>query len=89
MPKQLPLNYAILKLFQDGDELDVDAVMDALKDNYGKYHAYKSKAVEESLMSAEKNGLLECSGFELDAQYKLHVFYHVTDYGTQMITKYI
>jgi len=84
-----PLNYAILKLFEDGDEIDVQSVMSALKDEYSSFAAFKLKAVNESLMSAEKNGLLEESNWKLDDKGELHVYYKVTEYGLDMIKGYI
>jgi len=91
----LPLNYAILKLFEDGGEYDVAEVMSALAGEYGSYRAFTHFAVNESLMSAEKNGLLEESRFELNsdvpdgAPTALWVFYKATDYGLEMIRRYI
>ncbi|MDR2035642.1 MAG: hypothetical protein LBP91_03090 [Coriobacteriales bacterium] len=84
-----PLNYAILKLYEDGSEIDVQGVMSRLNDDYRKFRAFKPKAINESLMSAEKNGLLEESNWELDDKNELHVYYKVTDYGTEMIKGYI
>lgn len=84
-----PLNYAILKLFEKGYEYDVQTVMLKLEKEYGSFRAFKEKAVNESLMSAEKNGLLEESNWELDDQGLLHVYYTATDYGVDMIKGYI
>ena len=85
----LPLNYAILKLFQDGLEYDVQGVMNELSDEYGSYRAFKFDAVNESLMSAEQNGLLDPVRYEFDDNKDLHVYYKANEYGTQMIKQYI
>ena len=53
-----PLNYAILKYFTKITEASADEVIDALKGEYGKFKALNKKAVIESLMTAEANGLL-------------------------------
>jgi len=84
-----PLNYAILKLFEDGSEISVQGVTDKLKKDYGSFRAFQPKAINESLMSAEKNGLLEESNWELDDKNELHVYYKATDYGFEMIKGYI
>jgi len=84
-----PLNYAILKLFENGEEIDVQTVMTKLEGDYQSFRAFKVKAVNESLMSAEKNGMLEESKWELDDKDRLHVYYKVTDYGIDMIKGYI
>ena len=84
-----PLNYAILDLFRDGAEISVAGVIEKLKKDYSSFRAFKPKAVNESLMSAEKNGLLEESNWELDEKGELHVYYKATDYGFSMINGYI
>ncbi|MCL2529898.1 MAG: hypothetical protein FWE41_06150 [Coriobacteriia bacterium] len=84
-----PLNYAILKLFEDGREFDVQGVITQLQDEYSSFRAFKPMAINESLMSAEKNGLLEECNWELDAQGELHVYYKATPYGIEMIHNYI
>ena len=85
----LPLNYATLKLFADGDQLDVAAVMDRLKPSYGSFRSFKFRAIQESLMSAEKNDLLERTSFELDEDCNLRVYYRASEYGLRMIAQYI
>ena len=85
----LPLNYAILKLFEDGGELDVSGVMERLEGDYRTFKAFKAKGVNESLMSAEKNGLLEESRFDLSDGDELRVFYRATEEGRAMIGRYI
>ena len=84
-----PLNYAILKLFEDGSEIDVQGVISKLETAYSSFSAFKPKAINESLMSAEKNGLLEESNWELDNTGDLHVYYKATEYGVDMIKGYI
>ncbi|MDR2672826.1 MAG: hypothetical protein LBC35_06025 [Coriobacteriales bacterium] len=85
----LPLNYAILELFKDGGAYDTTAVMAVLADTYGSFKAFNSAAVLESLMSAEKNELLTEAHFDLDNTGELHVYYEATDYGKEMIGRYI
>ena len=84
-----PLNYATLDLFRDGAELDATAVMDCLKDDYGTFRSFRFTAMQESLMAAEKNDLLERTGLTLDESGDLRVYYRATDYGRDMITRYI
>ena len=84
-----PINYAILKLFEDGSEIDVQGVFEKLEGEYGSFKAFKPKAINESLMSAEKNGLLDESNWELDDKGELHVYYKANEYGLDMIKGYI
>ncbi|MCL1879095.1 MAG: hypothetical protein FWF71_00455 [Actinomycetia bacterium] len=85
----LPMNYAILKLFADGKTYDADKVMVELKPKYANFRAFKKPSIVESLMAAEKNGLLEQASFDLDDLDELHVYYRATDYGKDMINQYI
>ena len=84
-----PLNYAILKYFTNITEASADEVIDALKGEYGKFKALNKKAVIESLMTAEVNGLLKETRFELDDKDELKVYYSVPEDGIETINKYI
>lgn len=85
----LPLNYAILKLFENGEEYDTPAVIKILKKDYGNYKAFKPASIEESLMSAVENGLLDEKSYRLDENKELIVSYQANEYGIDMIKKYI
>ena len=84
-----PLNYAILKYFTKITEASADEVIDALKGEYGKFKALNKKAVIESLMTAEANGLLKETRFELGDKDELKVYYSVPEDGIETINKYI
>jgi len=85
----LPFNYAILKLFLHVEEADASVVMDSLSDEYQKSRQFKKSTVIEALMTAEANGLLVETRFDLDEQQQLRVFYRATDEGRVMIERYI
>ena len=84
-----PLYYAMLKWMTTVYEACVADAIDALKGEYGSFKMCRPKPMQAALMTAEKNGLLEESRFDLDANNDLHVYYKVTDYGKQMINDYI
>ena len=84
-----PLYYAMLKWMTTVNEACVADAFDALKGEYGSFKMCRPKPMQEALMTAEKNGLLEESRFDLDANNDLRVYYKVTDYGKQMINDYI
>ena len=84
-----PMNYAILKLFESGKTFDAEAVMDELRAQYGDFRSFKKVNIIDSLMSAEKNGLLELTDYELDENSELHIYYTATEYGEGMIKQYI
>ena len=84
-----PLNYAILKYFTKVEEACADDVIEALKGQYGNFKALKKKAVITALMTAEANGLIEETRFELDKNKDLKVYYHAHEEGADTINKYI
>lgn len=84
-----PLNFAILKHFTKVSEACAEDVIEALKKDYGHFKTLKRPAVIEALMTAEANGLLEETRFELDGGGKLRVYYHAHDEGRATIDKYI
>lgn len=85
----IPLNYAILKHFTKVDEACADGVMDALKGQYGDFKAFKKPSVVNALMTAEANGLIEESRFDLDSNQELRVYYRAHAEGAETINNYI
>lgn len=84
-----PLNYAILKYFTQVEEACTDDVIEALKKDYGNFKALNKKDVLTALMTAEANGLLEETRFDLDVNGELRVYYHAHEEGAATINKYI
>ena len=84
-----PMNYAILKLFESGDTMDAEDVMVVLRGEYGKFRAFKKANIVESLMSAEKNFILEQTHYDLDDAGELHIYYKATENGKGMIKSFI
>lgn len=84
-----PLNYAILKYFTTVKEACADDVIEALKGEYGNFKALNKKDVVSALMTAEANGLLEETRFEMDASGELKVYYHANEEGAATINRYI
>lgn len=83
-----PLNFAILKHFTTVEEACAEDVIEALKGEYGSFKALKRPAVIEAIMTAEANGLLEETRFEL-VQGELRVYYRAHEEGAAAINKYI
>lgn len=84
-----PLNYAIMKYVDSVTEASAEDVIKALSPEYGRYKMLRPDAVEEALMVAKANALLDESRFELDENGELRVFYKVNEYGHYMIEKFI
>jgi DNA-binding PadR family transcriptional regulator len=84
-----PLNYAILKHFTKVKEACAEDVIEALKGEYGSFKALNRNDVLNALMTAEANGLLEETRFELDQTGNLRIYYRAHEEGAATINKYI
>lgn len=84
-----PLNYAILKHFTKVKEACAEDIIEALKGEYGSFKALNKKDVTTALMTAEANGLIEETGYMLDSNEELRVYYHAHEEGAATINKYI
>lgn len=84
-----PLNYSVLKYMTSVPSASAQNIVDGLKEQYGKFKMLNHDAVLEALMTAEQNGLLEKEHYELDKNGKVHIYFRVTEYGVDMIEKYI
>lgn len=84
-----PLNYAILKYFTTVNEADTEGVMAALKAEYGHFKAFNKKAMLAAIMTAEVNGLLEETRYDLDENNEVRVFFRAHKEGAATINKYI
>ena len=85
----IPLYYAIVKEFMDGEKRCAQDVIEALEPQYGGYKLLTPKDVEEALATAKENGLLDECDYALDDDGKLKVFFQVNDFGRDMIDSYI
>lgn len=85
----MPLNYAILKYVTTVDEASVGDVMDALRARYGDFKAFTRKGILNALMTAEANGLLEESRYDMDENSELRVYFRAHAEGAATINKYI
>ena len=85
----LPLNYAILKYFTTVEEACAADVIQALGGQYGRFKGLRQPAVIEALMTAEKNGLLEETRYELNEDNSLAVYYRAPAAGRETINQFI
>lgn len=84
-----PLNFAILKYFTTGVEACRADVQDALRAEYSGFRAFKDKAMDEALMTAASNGLIEESRLDLDENGNLVIYYKALEDGIAAINSYI
>jgi len=85
----MALNYAILKHFTKVEEACTEDVIEALRGKYSSFKALRRPAIVEALMTAEANGLIEETKFELDGSGTLRVYYHCTKEQAANINNYI
>lgn len=64
-------------------------MIEALKPEYGSFKALNRADVLNALMTAESNGLLEESRFELDEAGEVRMFFRANADGMATINKYI
>lgn len=83
-----PLNFAILKFFTDGKEHCRKDVQEALKADYSGFKAFKDKQMDEALMTACSNGLIEESRLDM-VDGSLVIYYKANQEGIDAINSYI
>ena len=83
-----PLNFAILKFFTDGKEHCRKDVQEALKADYSGFNAFKDKQMDEALMTACSNGLIEESRLDM-VDGSLVIYYKANQDGIDAINSYI
>ena len=86
---KMPLNFAILKYMTTVNEACADDVLCALKGDYSTYRAFNKPDVLNALLTAEANGLVEESRFDLDDQGQVRLFFHANAEGAATINRYI
>lgn len=84
-----PLYYAIIRHFTNGCESCAADVVEALKPNYSSYKLLTLHDVDDALAVAKENGILEETRCDLDDAGNLRIFYRITDFGTDMISRYL
>ena len=84
-----PLNFAILKYMTTVNEACTEDVLCALKDGYSSFRAFNKSDVLNALLTAEANGLLEESRYDLDDEGQVRMFFRAHAEGAATITRYI
>lgn len=85
----LPLNYAMLDYFVCHDEACVDDVMADLAAEYASFVAFARPRMQEALMTAHKNGLIDETRFDLNAEGELRVYYRASAEQRKVIGAYL
>ncbi|KAF5085359.1 MULTISPECIES: hypothetical protein [Desulfovibrio] len=84
-----PLNFAILKYMTTVNEACTEDVLCALKDGYSSFRAFNKSDVLNALLTAEANGLLEESRYDLDDEGQVRMFFRAHAEGAATINRYI
>lgn len=85
----LPLYYAIIKHFENGTEDCAQGVVTALEPEYSGYKLLSINDVAEALATAKENGILEETAYTIDGNKQLVTNYSLTEFGKELINKYI
>ena len=84
-----PLNFAILKYMTTFNAACTEDVLCALKDGYSSFRAFNKSDVLNALWTAEANGLLEESRYDLDDEGQVRMFFRAHAEGAATINRYI
>lgn len=84
-----PINYAILLFYADNDETSVNGVMRALESEYKDHKAFEKDSIIEMIMTAEKNDLIHETGYGLDEDGELEIFYKASPEQRKRILEYL
>ena len=84
-----PLNFAILKYMTTVNEACTEDMLCALKDGYSLFRAFNKYDVLNALLTAEANGLLEESRYDLDDEGQVRMFFRAHAEGAATINRYI
>ena len=84
-----PLFFSMLKYYTTGVEACRADVQEALRAEYGNFKAFKDKAMDEALMTACSNGMIDETRYELDDKGKLVIYYKASQESIDTINSYI
>lgn len=84
-----PLFFSMLKYYTTGVEACRADVQEALRAEYGNFKAFKDKAMDEALMTACSNGMIDETRYELDDKGKLVIYYKASKESIDTINSYI
>ena len=84
-----PLYYAIIGHFTNGSESCAADVVDALTPKYASYKLLTLHDVDDALAVAKENGILDETRCDLDDAGNRRIFYRITDFGTDRISRYL
>lgn len=86
---KLPMRFRIIHLVSQHDKISDKEVMEALRDEYGDEGQYKMSIIETHLMSLRAVGIIENTGVTLDENDNLVQQFSITDYGKDLLDKYL
>ena len=86
---KLPMRFRIIHLVSQHDKISDKEVMEALRDEYGDECQYKMSIIETHLMSLRAVGIIENTGVTLDENDNLVQQFSITDYGKDLLDKYL
>lgn len=86
---KLPMRFRIIHLVSQHDKISDKEVMEALRDEYGEEGQYRKSIIDTHLMSLRAVGIIENTGVTLDENDNLVQHFSITDYGRDLLDKYL
>ena len=83
------ITYAIIKYFTKVEEACPKDVYEALKGEFGGHRMCKPNKIKAAIMTAEKNGLLAESRYDLGDDGKVNIYYKCEGEGLDAVTTYL
>lgn len=88
MKKTLPMRFRMLHFFSDINEASTVEVMAGLHSEYGNEKYFRSKAIDEDLISMKENGLIDINRLEMENN-ELVTYYKINEEGINLLKNYL
>ncbi|MGI5874556.1 MAG: hypothetical protein ACOX8R_07885 [Bacillota bacterium] len=82
-------NYAVIKYFTKVKEACPAEVYEALKGEFGSHKMCKPDKVKAAIMTAEKNGLLAETRYELNDNGEVDIYYNCEGEALEAVNRYL
>lgn len=89
MSEMLPFRFKLLDYLNSRGTASAQTAMEDLRNEYGDKKYFRLKEVEEHFLSMNANGLAEEKDVKMCQDGTLETFYSITDYGKELLEKYL
>ncbi|MDO5853078.1 MAG: hypothetical protein Q4Q62_03275 [Thermoplasmata archaeon] len=89
MTRMLPFRFRLMDYLASVDEASPRTAIAALGSEYGDRKFFTEKKLVEDFLSMQANGIAEETRVTMDDAGGLECFYEITDYGRDLLDKYL